>query len=329
MNQHLTSFTFLHPIKPIFRGLILSFLLWPTMPAIAQENPTLKAIIHLTTLKVPPPSVQGQGTLKLTPLTDGIAWTTPGKMGDRWGKFLVDTGASRSLISEDFLKGTGLIGKPLPTSETQYALAGQDCPTPIAKLFSLDLQFDQAKIQKLQALQLSQALIPEGLDGVIGMDILDRFALALNPQKRELHLRPLTAPSPTTKPIPLIRRRGVAIAEVWLNQQGPFQFLIDTGAESTFISPQIAQRLQIPASQLQAIDVQGFCGLESAQFTQIQSVTMGQQTLEPLEVIILSNTKVLEVLEIDGIIGQNFLNHFQQYWHFDPSATGRLWLTPN
>lgn len=336
MRLNLTSFLIPPPIKPFLEGLIFSGLLWPTLPAIAQgtppipsETPTLQAIIHLTTLKVPPPTVQGQGTLKLTPLLDGIAWTTPGRMGDRWGKFLVDTGASRSLISEDFLKGTGLTGKPLPASETQYAFAGQDCPAPTARLFSLNLQFDQAKIKQLQAVQLSQALIPAGLDGVIGMDVLDRFAFTLDPQKQELQLRPPTAPTPKTQPIPFVRRRGVAIAEVWLNQQGPFQFLIDTGAESTFISPQMAQRLQIPAAKLQAIDVEGFCGLESAQFTQLQSVTMGGQTIKPLEVVILSNTNILKVLEIDGIIGQNFLNHFQQYWHFDPSsATGRLWLTP-
>lgn len=46
-----------------------------------------------------------------------------------------------------------------------------------------------------------------------------------------------------------------AITEVRLNQTSPFYLLLDTGAESTFISPQVATRLKLPTQTLQAIAV--------------------------------------------------------------------------
>ncbi|NEP40273.1 MAG: clan AA aspartic protease, partial [Okeania sp. SIO2H7] len=120
---------------------------------------------------------------------------------------------------------------------------------------------------------------------------------------------------------------------VEINGKGPFIFMLDTGAESIFISQKLANQLNISAAERQEIRVQGFCGIEMAEYASLAKVKMGNYQLTNLETVILSSP-VLKLLEVDGILGQNFLNNYQQYWRFNQKnpenfpADGSLLLTP-
>ena len=48
----------------------------------------------------------------------------------------------------------------------------------------------------------------------------------------------------------------------------------------------------------------------------LAKVKMGNYELTNLETVILSSP-VLKLLEVDGILGQNFFNKYQQYWRFN------------
>ena len=52
------------------------------------------------------------------------------------------------------------------------------------------LILDKAEVKGLQALQLSQGMVPEGVMGILGMDVLSRFHFRLDPARRELQLLP-------------------------------------------------------------------------------------------------------------------------------------------
>ncbi|MEO0377092.1 MAG: hypothetical protein AAF329_21250, partial [Cyanobacteria bacterium P01_A01_bin.17] len=43
-----------------------------------------------------------------------------------------------------------------------------------------------------------------------------------------------------------------------------------------------------------------------------------------LDTIILSSSSILSVLGVDGILGQNFLNQYQQYWRFTQDPEGQF-----
>ncbi len=58
----------------------------------------------------------------------------------------------------------------------------------------------------------------------------------------------------------------------------------------------------------------------------LSAVTVGKQTQKQVEVVVLTQTGVLDSLAVSGILGQNFLNAYQQYWHF--GATPWLQLNP-
>ena len=79
--------------------------------------------------------------------------------------------------------------------------------------------------------------------------------------------------------------------------------------------------------------MQGFCGIEMAEYAALAKVKMGNYQLTNLETVIL-DSPVLKLLEVDGILGQNFLNNYQQHWQFKQKKSGEfpsggsLLLTP-
>ena len=283
-----------------------------------DKNRSIAAIVQLEGLNLPRPKVTGKATIPLQPLAGGKAFTLTATLGEKSGTFLLDTGASTSIIAMETVKELGLIGQPVPKELLTYAVAGDECPEMKANLHRLPvLKVDNVKVEGLTGLEFTTTVMPEGLSGVLGMDILSNFNVQINPQTQELKLLPSTL-IPATKidnAIPLKAKLGVMLAEVKINGKGPFIFMLDTGAESIFISQKLASQLNISAAERQEIQVQGFCGIEMAEYSSLALVKMGNYQLTNLETVILSSP-VLKLLEIDGILGQNFLNNYQQHWHF-------------
>ena len=284
------------------------------------------AIVELEGLNLPRPKVTGKATIPLQFLAGGTAFTLTATLGKKTGNFLLDTGASTSIIATETVKELGLTGKPVPQELLTYAVAGDECPEMKANLHSLPLlKIDNVKVEGLTALEFTTSVMPDGLSGVLGMDILSNFDVEIYPQTQELKLLPPT-PIPRANiddAIPLQTKLGVMLAEVEINGKGPFIFMLDTGAESIFISQKLANQLNISAAERQDIRVQGFCGIEMAEYASLAKVKMGNYQLTNLETVILSSP-VLKLLEVDGILGQNFLNNYQQYWRFSNKNSKKL-----
>lgn len=294
------------------------------------------AIVELEGLNLPRPKVTGKATIPFQFLTGGKAFTLTATLGKKSGNFLLDTGASTSIIATETVKELGLMGKPVPQELLTYAVAGDECPEMKANLHSLPiLKIDHVKVEGLTVLEFTTTVMPDGLSGVLGMDILSNFDVEIHPPTQELKLLPPT-PIPSANiddAIPLKAKLGVMLAEVEINGKGPFIFMLDTGAESIFISQKLANQLNISVAERQEIRVQGFCGIEMAEYASLTKVKMGNYQLTNLETVILSSP-VLKLLEVDGILGQNFLNNYQQHWRFNQKnpeifpADGSLLLTP-
>ncbi|MEM1170901.1 MAG: retropepsin-like aspartic protease [Cyanobacteria bacterium P01_H01_bin.35] len=283
-----------------------------------QKNRSIGAIVQLEGLNLPRPKVTGEATIPLEFLDGGKAFTLTATLGGKSGNFLLDTGASTSIIATETIKKLELTGEPVPKELLTYAVAGDECPEMKANLHPLPLlKIDNVKVENLTGLEFTTTIMPEGLSGVLGMDILSNFDVEINPQTQELRLLPPT-PIPAKNVndvIPLKSKLGVMLTEVEINGNGPFIFMLDTGAESIFISQKLASQLKISAAERQPIQVQGFCGIEMAEYASLAKVKMGNYELKNLETVILSSP-VLKLLEVDGILGQNFLNNYQQYWRF-------------
>jgi predicted aspartyl protease len=316
-------------------------IVWTVPSLVDVQLPTVSslsiaAIVQLKGLNVPPPKVKGSATLPLSVLAQAQVFTAVALFGKLPGRFLIDTGASTTMLSEELVKDLQLKGRAVSADQLSSAVAGNECSSMNATIHQLPpMKLQSVEVQGLSGLKFEKTAIPEGLSGVLGMDALRRFDLQLNPNALTLKLSP-----PSTLPqsssdlaVPLQGKLGVFLAKLTLNGQGPFTMLLDTGADSTFISETTAQRLKLDAKNREPIQIQGFCGLEPAVRSRLASIALYQHEQKNLEAIVLSSS-ILKRLGVDGILGQNFFRHYQQHWRFTPSlvrsskASGSLMLSP-
>ncbi len=296
----------------------------------------LNAIVQLKGLKLPPPQTRGEAIIPLEILEGSQVFTLKLTIGGTVGNFLLDTGASTTMISTPMIQQLGLIGKPIASEDLTSAVAGDECPEMRATLHHLpEIKVDDVRVEEMRGLEFRNTLIPGGLSGVLGMDFLRHFDLKLNPESQQLKLlKPtLIASRKIDSEIPLKSHLGVMLAAIEINGKEPFIFMLDTGADTLFISQNLAQKLQLDQASRQPIQVQGFCGIEQAERSILEQVQMGEHQQQNLEAVILSSPSVLDLLEVDGILGQSFLNHYQQHWRFSSSPNsdkfkGSLTLTP-
>lgn len=297
-----------------------------------DANQRMTTLIKSTGLSIPQTKSQGEAQLKIKPLTNSNLLTIPVKIGEENQKFILDTGASNSIIDSKIAEALGLKGNRIPSDILAYFVVGNNCSKVTATLHSLPpLSVNQAQVQGMNGMGLPKTSIPGEASGVLGLDFLKNFDVIINPQTLELKLLP---PQPIVSGgIPLKGKLGVMTTEVKINGAGPFTFLLDTGAGSMVLSNRLAVKLSLNTAQTKNIEVRGFCGNEPGKQITLDRVTLGQNEVKKLDSVILEN-KTLDILGVDGIIGQNFLNHYQQHWQFSPAnelgfpETGSLTLTP-
>jgi predicted aspartyl protease len=123
--------------------------------------------------------------------------------------------------------------------------------------------------------------------------------------------------------IVLTRRGNSILVPVVLNGAGPFEIVLDTGAELTTISPEIAQK--VGASRVEgSITVAGVGGTSQAELAQVQSIAVGSAQVNEFSFVTLDLSKNLGGSAI-GLLGQDFLNHFVMELDVEQN---RLLLTP-
>lgn len=105
------------------------------------------------------------------------------------------------------------------------------------------------------------------------------------------------------------------VGGVFLNGQGPFRFLLDTGAQANLVEPSIARKLGLaPTSQVAIATVAGITRVAGGRVSEVSlgSVTASNQDF------LFSTLGVLHASspEIQGILGQQFLSGFDYLLDF-------------
>lgn len=102
---------------------------------------------------------------------------------------------------------------------------------------------------------------------------------------------------------------GLLVAPVSLNGQGPFDFVIDTGTNTTLIDPALAARLALPAEGVESLST--LTGPVRVQRYRVASVAAGSQEVHNLFALGQHMTAVQKLdKRINGILGLEFLAHF-------------------
>ncbi len=127
-------------------------------------------------------------------------------------------------------------------------------------------------------------------------------------------------PDPGANAVAVRTLRGyLMIAEVSINDRGPYDFLVDTGSNTTLLDPDLAQELGLHAKdKLQLASLSSATGVPRYF---LGKLTVGTNSLSNLEALALPLTQ-LRALDgnIRGILGMNFLLHFSFRLDFDRPA---------
>ena len=98
---------------------------------------------------------------------------------------------------------------------------------------------------------------------------------------------------------------GRIVVPVTLNRQGPFYFMLDTGATRTSISERTATRLGLTPDQQQRVLLRGVTGKKRVPTVVVQNLEAGSMQFDQLRVPVISG-RLMEGL--DGVIGVDALD---------------------
>ncbi len=290
-------------------------------------------VLKATGVKVPQPRSKGQANIALRSVPKQPIFEVPVLVGGQPFSFILDTGTGNSVIDRQVAKQLKLQGSNLPPQMLGNFVFGQQKPDNDVKVYSLPpLKVGKAQVNGLFGIGLSTEMLPFKTWGILGLNFLSQFDMLLNPQTRRLSLLNASKPVPTD--IPLKGRFGVMITpSVSINDQGPFTFLVDTGAAMTILSDRLAEKLALVVETKDDVQFGGLGGQEKAQQAQVEMLSIQTHRISNLKVLVL-NSKLLQTLGVDGVIGQDILNRYIQHWRFglsgplgDPQS-GSLNLSP-
>ncbi|MBI3459690.1 retropepsin-like domain-containing protein [Candidatus Acetothermia bacterium] len=105
--------------------------------------------------------------------------------------------------------------------------------------------------------------------------------------------------------------KPLILVPTYVNDQGPYQFAVDTGASTTVISPEFAQSLGIQTVEAPAMTGGG--GKVRASRGNVESLAVGMTQLEKVAVVVsdfLVSLSGIVGAKLDGVVGYNYLKNF-------------------
>jgi predicted aspartyl protease len=101
----------------------------------------------------------------------------------------------------------------------------------------------------------------------------------------------------------------VIVVSLMANDQGPFDFVLDTGTNSTVVDPQLGRRLSLTAADhIRLITVAREMTVDRSS---IRTLSMGSANAKDVEVLVQDLSELRKVdSHIVGLLGQNFLGQF-------------------
>ncbi len=138
-------------------------------------------------------------------------------------------------------------------------------------------------------------------------------------QSTEPAASPVEAPEPLP-PEPLYAaptwadRAGRIHAAVEINGQGPFRFILDTGANWSALSPELVERLQLPSAKEVTLEVQGVTGAAILPAVRVESLRADKILLPPGSYPVLPGDVFGRA---DGILGISGLQRARIFVDFE------------
>ena len=225
--------------------------------------------------------------------------------------FTLDTGASTTTLSKKLAEQLGI---PTRTSDNPDARGiGGGIPTEFAEaaisLGSLEFENDEVYVLDLEAILRGVG----NRDGVLGYTTLKQCTMSLSYTNRRFKL----TKGNSTKDLnwskfDYIKDSHLVGVPVNINGKGPYDFVLDTGAGNTVITPELAKSIGLEAKPVHGI-ARGVGGDVQLELAAAETLSVGDAKISNTQVVVLNLSKVSpkgKLIE-HGIIGYDFLRNFE------------------
>ena len=228
--------------------------------------------------------------------------------------FVLDTGAAISILTEELADIVRVEG-----AEVKEALgaAGQRIEVPLGRVDSISIGETRAEDVRVGIMKELPKCV--GAQGVLGYNFLKGFILTIDyksnlltlasPRDKRSHDRSMQ----TYVPLRLARPdRPILLVDVLVNAQETYQFILDTGASQTVVSPELAQRMGMGGTKVDSII--GVGGATQSSVGILKSLSIGEASLSKVTVIVADIFSALSQAvgtKFDGVLGFNFLSKFK------------------
>jgi predicted aspartyl protease len=275
-------------------------------------------LLEQTGARMTRPKGQGQAQVALQIQSARSLYKVPVTIQSQRFSFLLDTGASNTVIDHQTARRLKLQGKPIPANLLGYLAIGKQPNRQNPMIYTLPpIELGQARVTQLTGIGLSTRVAPFSCDGILGLDFLSQFDLVISPKSRSMML--LRPSLPVANGIPLQGKLGVmTLSSVFVNGKGPYTFLLDTGAAVTTLSDGLGQQLGLKLNGVNAVDVIGLSGQVAAQWSRLNSLTLDRNHRLTNQAVLVANSQVFQTLGVNGVIGQDILSQYRQRWRFGP-----------
>ncbi|WP_187293848.1 retroviral-like aspartic protease family protein [Gloeobacter kilaueensis] len=289
-----------------------------------DANERTLAVLQTSGVRLPVRSGEGEATVPLGKLllrsqSTGV-YTVAVTIAGRKQDFLLDTGADSTIISAALARQLRLPSSPVPIpgevfSQGVIGHSRRSGRVEASAYYLPVLGVGTARLQQLMAVSLPLAYIPGQKAGILGLNAISAFDMVIDPRIPELRL--LRPSAPPAGAIPLTGQSGLLTAAVTIAGAGPFRFALDTGAGVSLLSKNLARQLALDTTPSRTVNLLGFGGSQGGQLVTLPGLSLGPVSLANVQAVVLA-TPLLDQTGLDGLVGQNFLNHFRQHWRFAP-----------
>lgn len=225
--------------------------------------------------------------------------------------FVLDTGASVTTVGKRKAEELGI--KTREGSRSEARGIGGGIPVQYA---DVEVGIASLKFEKDEVYVLDFDAIFQGhgsRDGVFGFTTLKHCTMSLSYKNESFKLhKGKSQRNLDWIPFEYIKDSHLIGLPVHIDENGPYTFVLDTGAGGTVMDPTLAKKLGLDIQPVQGI-ARGLGGDVQLKMASINSLSVGSAMLTNNQVVILDMTKVSpkgKLIE-NGIVGYDFLKNFE------------------
>ncbi|MHA2428196.1 MAG: aspartyl protease family protein [Candidatus Hermodarchaeia archaeon] len=228
--------------------------------------------------------------------------------------FTLDTGAVKTTLSKSLAEK--LVLKTYELTDRKM----EGLPAVAAKVNSFQIGSDMFDDEEVLIIDFKSILpgCTDEMGGVIGHTTLKHYKMSINYPTLTLRLEPSNSRDSSKddsiqwRPFNYVNDTHMVGIPVSINGQGPFEFVLDTGAGGTVITPKLANELKLNLKPFDGI-CRGIGGDAEGHLATLNEVSVSGVNVEEHPVIVVDMEKISPKCHLipDGILGYPFLKQFE------------------